>query len=1176
MDSNAVVPVFVPASEATGAAVKKALAARYARLGLREAYLSLYVDGQRWNDDEHVGSVATSSSTVTARSAVRSMRLRLEEAMPHNPRAKGHSARVRIQQPVLGQASDPKVIEETVRQLAKATGAGHVDSQTGRTYMVVVGDFQTYAILLNLAPSVDKYTLVPWIGDWHLLWHLQANIISQYWAFGLCQLAELDVGTGAGPLAYLASGKRFEDNAVFLRRVMDAVGQVVCEGSRTHGVAWVQKRKSEDRTFALWLQLLDDVVAVSGLHTAIRTGNFDLRQACLKRLAYLFHVQGKHNYVRLVTTHLRQVATLSPYLSAVMRAHFSVSVWDHGHANLALDETLEKTVNRTGKGIVRSVDGPQAIKELKAFSDLHDARQQIQHELGLKGHPHIHAASYLTERDVEQMVARLRPGLLMNAGTERKDVVNVFTGVVAPTAVADQFARAREIGQHRLERHVLQFGHGITPPPLTPDETLAYGKLPSKLATMTVRTPTAKKKDAMLDNVERQLEVARQVLLKSAASGSSEGGGGPGLDVIAEYEKTSRDVLREPLCFTDGTGIKLKANKSAFAKHLARLIGGGNHADLFQAPPPRLRPDVVIHDVLVAMHAQPHGGTFGEYAASLMHSLVTMSVQAGAKTVVLIWDNPDGLNVAKVVERGQRRERHTGAIDLAKELRTITSKTVLPARARWVDSVVSQDPVRRSLVTFLRTFALNEYVLPAPSVTLIVDVGDGTPIERRTGSAPTPAGDLAHSCLEADYACFHFARRMRERALRAGDQEPSIVVSSVDTDVWVYALLLCSTGMYQCGEQRLWIARRPNEMLDVQRLCVVLGGALPSTMQLADVVACFLLSGCDYTSRWAGFTHRTMLDLFIAGGRVLERCLQRAGAPPSSTARLISRDEGGRLCIVEDTFNLFVAYAYHSRYRKVFKPDEELDALVPVGAGYTCIDACRATYGIVKARTLFATADQRLGMPTLSAAQFHRRRAEFALRLAPAGLNGGQGLPDALEHGYVQLRPADRISTSNLAVQWDDAAVSAVVPGATSCNCKGGCGSRRCACRRGQQVCTTTCRCASCTNTPADAARQRRPSLNTAADMDTGKNTETDAPDDGEGQQEEEDIMVGPAAIASESDEDDEDEEEAEPSVREYGRRRRRTHRTYGSPTAEPASSEGEDGEDSDSTGEWNDLLLLE
>ena len=445
--------------------------------------------------------------------------------------------------------------------------------------------------------------------------------------------------------------------------------------------------------------------------------------------------------------------------------------------------------------------------------------------------------------------------------------------------------------------------------------------------------------------------------------------------------------------------------------------------------------------------------------------------------------------------------------------------------------MISNDPLRRVLTKFIGEYAMTEYNFPEgvrAGTTLIFDPGDGVPVQRVAGvpGSTTPA-DLRHACLEADYGCFFVARQLQARAAAAGIQEPTVLITSVDTDVWVYAVLLCSSGAYQCGRGRLWIAKTKQDLLDVTDLVERLRQLLPPGVTVAELVVLFVISGCDYTSRWAGFTHRNLLDSYLGNLDDLVRCLQRAGAlPPDGHVHLAVFGEDGAVHIDEAAYAVFVAYLHFEKFRSAFKPSEDFTSLVPVGAAGTPVDQCRALYNLIKTRTMFATREQRLRMPSYEAAAFHRLRADFVLQRPFVGLRAGARFPDVLEYGYTLLRPLEALSATNLGVRWDVLAVSAVVASPTSvqCGCKKGCSTLRCACKKGKQYCTTACRCGGCTNGVGSATPARD---DASVRMDVDSDTTT------AGAAQRGDVMGMRRDVAGEEEEEkdegeDEEEEEEE------------------------------------------------
>ena len=1061
MDNGVIASVKV-AQPGTAAAVIEALAARYAVHGLTAQDITLTVDGEGWSGSTPVALACRNGmdALVAAVCRHRSLRIRLQELLHHDP--KEQAAQVLYGQPIVGLSSSMEDVEKAHIQQAKTAGQG---TCTARLKLIGAGDFQTYAITLKLQEQGRCGWVIPWIGDFHLLWHLQCNVFDMYWSFGLRQFAELDLGNNEAALKYLEAGKRFEGNAAFLRHVVDTVGAVVdrlvAEGG---GESYRRERCATDRTFAVWCQLLKDVRAVCMLHLAVRTGNFDLRQACLKRLSYLFHVEGKYNYQKLVTTHLKQIATLSPYHLALVRGHFSVALFDHPNANEACDEALEKTVNRESKNVIDRVDGEGNADRILAFQELSAGRSYLFDELGLQKRVHTFPTPFLTERNLVPWINKLRAAL---GGPVERTVMNIFTGVEASSVAADHMLRARDIGQHRLLQHILRFAYGA-PRELTTEEKALYAKLPSKLVTMALKAPTEKQLKKALEGKTAELEVHRQVMVRLGNRAREDGAATR--EALAElHEAVIRDVIGIPLCFVNGDG-KLRGQKSVFSSVLAKHLGIPEES-VFQSVPLNMRFDIRIFDALVCIHFPPSADacTFGDYAQSFCVRFLTKVFEAGTALVVFCFDNNMSLNLAKLFEQLARRVQHSKAINLSKDLSSINDATKLPSPKRWTDSVVSVSKIRAELIRFLAEYMLNRYIFPAHAalpLRLLVDAGTGVPVERVAGRADLVLrGDLAHKNLEADYAVFFYAQKLqREWAENEETQfEPNVLISSVDTDVWINGVVLLGIGAYLCGPGHLWVEKRPGEVLDVAGLVARLRAGPVSPL---DAAGLFAVGGCDYVSHWAGYSHKRILGTAVTGASVVLRTLRAAGSSAQSMQLVVRDATTGQLEIDEATYSVFVAYLYFDEHRRAFPKNTDLAALVVTSdPAATVLERCRALYNTVKAAVTYQTNDQRLRMPTYQAAQLHRLRARYVLRLPPAGLAGGDDLPDPLEHGFTLLRPSEPRSPTNFGIRWDTSSVSAAVARTTAtCGCKAGCLNKRCKCNAAGQLCTVACNCTSCKN----------------------------------------------------------------------------------------------------------------
>lgn len=74
--------------------------------------------------------------------------------------------------------------------------------------------------------------------------------------------------------------------------------------------------------------------------------NWDLRNSCLKQLAFLFHSFDKYDYLRLITYHIAELKTCpSEIIGYFAKGCFSISISGiHGHS-VALGEDHEMEIN---------------------------------------------------------------------------------------------------------------------------------------------------------------------------------------------------------------------------------------------------------------------------------------------------------------------------------------------------------------------------------------------------------------------------------------------------------------------------------------------------------------------------------------------------------------------------------------------------------------------------------------------------------------------------------------------------------------------------------------------------------------------------------------------------------------------------------------------------------------
>ena len=191
----------------------------------------------------------------------------------------------------------------------------------GRVRAVVAGDEETFRFMLRLKqrkPADYKWLMV-YPGDWHLLLHSAKALLKRYWGAGIEHVAkEL-----SGDDKKAADGSNYTRAHHHLTVMYEAFMTEVIEkcyraysgharqaADMDHRIpGWIKAQAEEHQTFKLWAQfLLEDYPAYLALRTGLRTGDFKLRLAALRRIAPVFCGYGKDRYQWLVSVHLADMA----------------------------------------------------------------------------------------------------------------------------------------------------------------------------------------------------------------------------------------------------------------------------------------------------------------------------------------------------------------------------------------------------------------------------------------------------------------------------------------------------------------------------------------------------------------------------------------------------------------------------------------------------------------------------------------------------------------------------------------------------------------------------------------------------------------------------------------------------------------------------------------------------
>ena len=154
-----------------------------------------------------------------------------------------------------------------------------------------------------------------------------------------------------------------------LNQIISRLHQVLTDsGYHTQFSTFLEKMAATDCTWRFWVQFVfEDVLAYLGLYLAIRSGDWDLRMACVKMMAPIFSAFDHTTYQNLIAQNLADILSLpQPVLNAFKMGGFVVSVTGRAWHSVAIDEAYEMCINKDCKtSIVRP--SPDYISRVASY-----------------------------------------------------------------------------------------------------------------------------------------------------------------------------------------------------------------------------------------------------------------------------------------------------------------------------------------------------------------------------------------------------------------------------------------------------------------------------------------------------------------------------------------------------------------------------------------------------------------------------------------------------------------------------------------------------------------------------------------------------------------------------------------------------------------------------------------
>ena len=285
----------------------------------------------------------------------------LRQSIKPEPRDKHEHRHLFIQE------ASTKNPEECARVVDRIARILHVRPEGERERAIVAGDEETFRFMYRLKQREGKrYSwLMPYPGDWHLLLHAAKAMLKRYWGAGVEYVAK----RLSGDDRKAAEGSDYRRSHHHLTVMYEAFMRVVierfyaaCSGREQRATDmeddipnWIEELARQHKTFSLWSRfLLDDYPAYLSLRVALRTGDFKLRLAALRRIAPISCGYGKDRYQWLVSVHLADMTRMTDDDMASVSCLFATSLGGDAFSLVGLDERQE-VANRLYKGAVMKV-----------------------------------------------------------------------------------------------------------------------------------------------------------------------------------------------------------------------------------------------------------------------------------------------------------------------------------------------------------------------------------------------------------------------------------------------------------------------------------------------------------------------------------------------------------------------------------------------------------------------------------------------------------------------------------------------------------------------------------------------------------------------------------------------------------------------------------------------------
>ena len=982
-------------------------------------------------------------------------------------------------------------------------------------YVIVVGDAKTYNLLQDICFEYKSQLkwLIPFPGDWHVLFNYQKALMKPYADAGLASLGKAS-GHRAETLTTLMQAKNFRRTHEFLLQTFEAFycyflslhvahlehkkegtscteditalvsdlvsrftaltsdvdldtfrhrakQQLESEAmplSYTGFKGYMDNLSKQYDTVKFWYQFVTvDCFAYIALFSALRYRNWELRMGSLKVMAPTFSAFDHSIYQELIPHHLKDMLTIpSNVVHHLRKGSFSVRLSPTEWHGVALDECHEMRINKDAKLAVvhPSQHKMEFLSNYLSFraTCVENLKKQLFPECEKSTQEFSHSpTSKHRKRDanIQNMLDAIKSKSMLTSGLN-----NFLELKQATPEQAHDLLNFRKIGEEALESFISTKILGLT------STTVPTRR--KRLCTFSV-TQTQKRRVKLVEH-ERKLS---QHFLKRQLAWISERG-----PKDIDLDSLFGPISSLPRALIGKDGLPYKASKSTTTEFLRKRYS--TLPIIIQSLPHQWIPNTVILEgmFLIQTSPIPTMNCMQEYTHLLLNQCVRPHFRAGVQEVHVIFDSPGSMRETPKELEQRRRDSSVEHCENHERVH-LSSTTEIPSKWR---ALLACRKCKQCLTRYLghEMLKLVQQLLSSTQ-SFVCNIGEVAYCVTSSGeklSCPQLWTNADEADLRVWLHCVHSAGRRK-------------LIFSPDTDVYhagltVVPLLPESEIIVQLSKT----FKEGSKFLHMNRLLQALRSdpdllGLPPLIRPQALQTLYVCTGCDYVSFFAGMGKVTFLSTFYQYASFIA-----GGTDTCGSIGEVSLDTDSSACL---SFFCLVGFAYFRAHASAFELPTPM-ALYHSITESDIVERHNKWLGMIR-KTVWLRADaENKNMPSTDALKLHWSRSLWIIGMWNKAIENDIDMPGREFCTYSKYNSQlfdiyvlsfflgldafgwSRQPDGKLEVLWDTLEnqtkakerIEFVLQG---CKCKTGCTSKRCKCKKSEHMCGTGCQCLNCLNT---------------------------------------------------------------------------------------------------------------